>query len=71
MIRRSLIVFFVDKTTTSHLIALKKCALSVIRLVTKPRNAEKKVWYNVPNVIKLVIVREGVLRYGMHPLAVQ
>lgn len=70
MIPKNWIVYFVDKTTTSHLIAVKKCALSVTRLVTKPKTAEKRMWFSVTNAIKLVTVKEGVLRFGMLLLVV-
>tara|TARA_B110000285_G_C15109661_1_gene610243 strand:+ start:928 stop:1170 length:243 start_codon:yes stop_codon:yes gene_type:complete len=52
--------FFVEKTLTNHLIAMKKCVSNVTRLAIKLEIVLKRMLNSVRNVTMLVITTAGV-----------
>ena len=55
--QKGLVVFYVEKTLMIVLNVLKKCVLSVIKSVIKPKNVKKLKIFNVSNVIQLAMKR--------------
>jgi len=50
MIQNEQIVFYVVRTLMSHLTAIRKCALNVIKLGIKQETVQKKILKAVQNV---------------------